>query len=161
MASWMTKAGSSKGWRAHILAASLSLTLCCAATGCSDGYPTEDLVDGFTMDGSERVARLNEVLANTVKSHADQLILANRCLLRVIWDPASQTVDYPLMHLMLTVKSDPSTGETDLLIQQSRAAGPAPLVLFTTDDWVDLATFRSQMNQLRASCADSQTQLPG
>ena len=154
----MTAADSNKSRRVRIFSA--SLVLCCAAAACSDGYPTEDLVDDVVMDGSERVARLNEVLSSTVKSHADQLLLANRCLLRVIWTSDRPSLNYPLMQLVLTVKSDKSTGETALLIRPSRSSDQAALVLFSTDDWVDLATFRSQMNLLRASCADSQTRPP-
>ena len=156
----MTATAAKKIRSRRIFAPALLLALACGAAACSDGYPTEDLVDGLVMDGKARVVHLNQVLDQALTSHVEQLLLPKLCLLRVVWHDERPALDYSLMQLLVTVKSDPMSGKSQLLIRPNRDSAQTAQVLFSTDDWVDLATFRSQMNLLRAACANSQNPPP-
>lgn len=126
-----------------------ALVLLGAVAGCGQGYPRGEVGAG-RLTGAERVALVRKTLAHNA-SDVRSISLPAPCKLRVQWTDKRETV-FPLLQLHTLVDTDPATGDFVVLLQRASSSAPSPLFL-ATPHWADMAAVRSQLNQLRGSCA--------
>ena len=135
----------------------LILVLC--LWGCSEGYPTEDLVDGGLLSPDEHIAQLNEMSAEVARKVRQNISLVENCLIRFTASrenvkPAS--VDVPLMDLDLTMSTDPVTQHIAIAVQTESAGDAGTRTVYTSSLWHHAVTFRSHLFQLQRQCAETQ-----
>jgi hypothetical protein len=136
--------------RRRVLAVLLPL-IGIATLGCGKGYPTGDLPP---RSASERVEQIDELLS-THKTDARRISLTDACHLSVQWKGQSGTEIYSLRDLRVSVDTDDSTGHFLVRIRRSESEENPPLLL-AASTWVQMTFVRSDLDQLRADCVNSQ-----
>lgn len=123
--------------------------LACVLAACADGYPSGNEPGGHKTP-QERVAVLQE-LVRGADTQVRALSLTSPCLLTVRWK-AHDPSRYDLLRLDTVVDTDEATRNFVVFL---RHAGDAASPLFlSTPVWAEMTVARSEVNQLRADCAE-------
>ena len=130
--------------------------MACAAAlvllaGCGQGYPTDTQVNR-NPSAEDRIAAIGRLIA-AHRSQARSVALPSPCVLAVRWKDRAAD-EYPLIDLRTAVDTDPASGE--FVVHLQRQGGAASPLLLATSDWAATAMLRSEINLLRADCADWQ-----
>jgi len=127
--------------------------------GCSEGYPTDDLVDAQSMTGEAHVMRLNELGRDVAKQMRHQVALAGDCLLRLTSKADSESatpLEIPLIALRVSSKSDAQNQTTTVTVHDLNDQAAVPRAVYESSLWHEAVAFQSHLSQLRSLCVESQ-----
>ena len=129
--------------------------LACVLVGCADGYPSGNEPGGHKTP-QDRVAELQK-LVRSGETQVRTLTLKSPCVLTVDWKDHAPS-QYDVLRLDTAVDTDEAKRFVVLLRPAGEAASP---LFLSTPVWAEMTIARTQVNQLRADCAEWRGPLPG
>jgi hypothetical protein len=136
----------------NLRAPALTLLLLALAAGCGEGYPTGDPAE-TPLTPADRVERVSRKLAAN-ETEVRSVALVQPCLLDVHWK-ASEATEVALPDLEVVIDTDTASGNF-IVFLKSKASGAVSPLFISTADWADMTMVRSDLDQLRAACAEAQ-----
>jgi len=127
----------------------IALLLSCVLAACADGYPSGNEPGGLKTP-QDRVEVLQK-LVRDAETQVRTLSLNSPCVLTVQWKDHG-AIKYDVLRLDTVVDTDPTSRHFVVFLEHAGEAA-SPLFL-STPVWAEMTIARTQVNQLRADCAE-------